>query len=113
MAVRIKSVTITPDELTVGQAFLVAVGAEEPTWNDLKNELASWAEVRRSFENWNKVRDFVYSIPKPDADTDCVYSKDGFALFDIDAVQISVTGGATLEHMADETDAFIEAVKNG
>lgn len=59
MAVRIKSVTITPDELTVGQAFLVSVNAEEPTWSTVKDEFVSWDEVKSGFANWEAVKNFV------------------------------------------------------
>lgn len=113
MPVLIKAVTITPNTLNVGEQFQIRIKAEESTWNNVRTELQSWGEVRRSFTNWNRVKDFIYSIPNPTPDKDVVYSSDGFALFDADAKQVSITGGATLTHTAEEIDQFVKEVKNG
>ena len=58
MAVRINKVTITPNELTVGQAFFISISAEEPTWNTLKNELQNWEGVKNNFNSWETVKNF-------------------------------------------------------
>ena len=113
MSVLIKSVTISPNNLTVGQSFTVQVHAEEGTWNTLKNDLQSWGEVRRSFANWNKVKDFIYSIPSPMPDTNVVRTSDGYALFDVDATQISISGGATLQHDSSDIDYLLSEVLDG
>lgn len=112
MAIKIKSVAITPSRLNVSEPFTITVAAEEATWGSLNNELQSWGEVRRSFTNWNKVKDFIYTIPNPTADSNCLYDSNGRALFDIDAVQISVTGSATLQHTGEEIDQFLREVNN-
>lgn len=112
MPVLIKAVTITPNTLNVGEQFQIKIKAEESTWNSVKTELQSWGEVRRSFASWTKVKDFIYNIPNPTPDSDVVYSSDGFALFDVDAKQVSITGGATLSYTAEEIDQFVREVKN-
>ena len=113
MPITIKNVLITPNELNVGQAFFISVNVEESKWNDLKNELQSWGEVRRSFDSWEKVREFIYTIPDPAVNGDCIIGSCGSALFDVDAVQISVKGGSTLKNTADTVDWFVKEVKDG
>lgn len=113
MPVLIKGINISPNTLNVGSEFTVTVLAEESTWNSVKTELQTWGDVRRSFTNWNRVKDFIYIIPNPMPDGDCVYSYDRFALFDVDAVQISINGGATLNYSAEDINQFIMEVKNG
>lgn len=110
MSVLIKSVTISPNNLTVGQSFTVQVHAEEVTWNTLKNDLQSWGEVRRSFANWNKVKDFIYSVSSPVPDANVVYTADDYALFDVDGNQVSISGGATLQHTSSDIDDFLRKV---
>lgn len=112
MPVIIQAVTITPNTLKVGEQFQIKIKAEESTWNSVRTELQSWGEVRRSFTNWNRVKDFIYTIPNPTPDKDVVYSSDRFALFDADAKQVSITGGATLSHTAEEVEQFVKEVKN-
>lgn len=58
MAVRIKSVTITPKETTVGQSIFISINAEEPSWNDLKLEFQDWAQVKNNLTNWGAVKDY-------------------------------------------------------
>ena len=60
MAVLIKTITISPSEVKVGQSFTIQVYAEEATWNTVKNDLQNWNEVKQSFNSWNKVKDFIY-----------------------------------------------------
>lgn len=112
MAISIKSVIITPNELSVGESFFISVKAEEPKWNDLKNELTSWGETRRCFTNWSAVKDFVYTIPTVIPTSDCIQCSCGSVLFDVDAVQISVPGGATIQNSADVVDWFVKEVKD-
>lgn len=112
MAILIESVTITPNSLNVGQSFFISARVEESKWNDLKNELQTWGEVRRSFRNWEAVKDFIYTIPTVAPTSECIYCSCGSALFDVDAVQISVPGGATIQNTADVVDWFVGEVKN-
>lgn len=112
MPVIIQAVTITPNTLNVGEQFQVQIKAYESTWDSVRTELQSWGEVRRSFASWTKVKDFIYSIPNPTPDGDVVFSSDDFALFDVDAKQISINGGATLTHTAEEVEQFVKEVKN-
>ena len=111
MPVLIKGISITPNTLKVGELFTVQISAEESTWNNVKTELQSWGEVRRSFTNWNRVKDFIYTIPNPTVDGDAAYSSDGLALFDVDAKQVSISGGATLNYTAETIDQFVKEVK--
>lgn len=58
MAVLIRSVTITPKELYIGESFKISVKAEEPAWNNIKTEFGSWEKVKTGFENWQEVKGF-------------------------------------------------------
>ena len=115
MPIRIKSITITPQQTTVGQPVIITALAEDITWENLRNDFVTWGEVRRSFTNWDKVKNYIYSIPNPVPDADCLYCNDGSALFDVDAVQISIRGGnATTRYSGAEIDSFIgEVINNG
>ena len=113
MPVRINEVTITPNLTTIGKPVTITVAAEDIIWNNVKNDFTTWGEVRRSFTNWDKVKNYVYSIPNPTVDNDAIYTNDGFALFDVDAVQISTNGGATLRYTADEVNSFLKEVIDG
>lgn len=90
MAVQIKDVTISPNNVTVGQLVTVTVSAIDACWEDLKNDFTTWGEVRRSFTNWNKVKNYIYSIPNPTPSANALYTSDGYALFDVNAVEICV-----------------------
>lgn len=58
MAILIRSVTITPNELKTGEAFFISVRVEEPTWNLIKNEFQRWNEVKTNFVNWQTLKNF-------------------------------------------------------
>jgi hypothetical protein len=113
MAVRIKDVTVNPTNVTVGQRFTVTVLAEETTWESLHNDFIDWGEVRRSFTNWNKVLNYIYSKPNPTPTVDALYTSNGYALFDVDAVEISVVGGGQSAYDGDTINWFIREVLNG
>lgn len=108
MAVKILSVSVTPNITTVGQPIRVLIAAEEIEWNNLKNDFISWGEVKHSFSNWNKVLNYQYE--KPIADSDCIYSSDNCALFDFDGKQISLSGGYQSQYSATEINNFIGEV---
>lgn len=59
MSVLIKAVSISPNELNVGESFSIQVHAEEATWTTLKTDLESWDDVKDSFTSWTKVKDFI------------------------------------------------------
>lgn len=114
MPIRIRNVVITPNETTVGQLVSITVTAEDISWGNLQTDFTTWGEVRRSFTDWNHVKNYIYSIPNPTPDADCLYDSNGNALFDVDAVQISIrNGGATLKYTGDEVDQFIREVVDG
>jgi len=110
MSLFIREVTISPNSLKTGESFYVSARIEEITWETLKDTFHNWAEVRARFKDWEAVRNFEYSTPE--VDTDAVYTSDGKAVFDMDAVQISISGGATLTHTAEDLDAFVKEVKH-
>lgn len=112
MSIRINSVTVTPNETTVGEPVVIAVFCEEITWENLTADFTNWAEVRRSFSSWEMVKNYIRSTVEPEVDGDCIYTSDGDALFDMLAVQISVTGGATLSHSGDTVNTFIKEMLN-
>lgn len=113
MSIRINSVTITPTVTTVGQPVVFVISAEDITWNNLKDDFTDWGEVRRKFKTWDKVKNYIYSDTEPVADANCIYSSDGYALFDIDGAQISTVGGYTSKYPASTVDWFIGEVLNG
>ena len=112
MSLFIREITISPNTLKTGESFYVSAKVEEITWESVKNTFQNWGEVRRSFADWEAVRDWIYSIPDPVVDADAVYTSDGKAIFDVDAVQISISGGATLTHTAEDLDTFVKEVKH-
>ena len=90
MAVQIRDVTVSPNNVTVGQSVTVTVLAIDVCWGDLKNDFTTWGEVRRRFANWNKVKNYIYSTSEPTPSANALYTSDGYALFDVDAVEICV-----------------------
>lgn len=109
MGIYIKSVTITPNVVNTGSPVFIRAIVEETKWNDLKNDFPSWGEVGLSFANWEAVRNY---IPEPyEVDDDRVLSSDGFTLFCGDCNQISISGGAVLDHTAEVIDQFVKEVK--
>lgn len=113
MAVQIKGVTVSPNLVTVGQAVTVTVLAEEICWENLAQDFTTWGEVRRSFANWNKVKNYIYSIPNPTPTSDALYTTDNLALFDVDAVEVSVLGGGKSAYSGEIIDQFIGEVLDG
>lgn len=112
MPILIKGINISPQSLKVGDSFTIIVNAEDTTWETINDTFQSWGEVRRSFQNWDKVKNFIYTIPNPTATKDCLYSSDGYAIFDVDAIQISISGGATSQYTAEQIDWFVREVLN-
>lgn len=110
MPIRINAVTITPTVTTVGQPVVVVISAEDVMWNNLRADFTDWGEVYRSFSTWDKVKNYIYTKYNPTADANCIYSSDGYALFDRDGAQLSTAGGYTLQHTATEVDSFIREV---
>lgn len=113
MSVRINSVLVSPSVTTVGQPITVTISAEEIDWNNLKVDFTDWGEVRRSFTNWNKVMNYIYTKYDPVPDFNCVYSSDGFALFDVDSNQISINGGYTSDYSVEDIRDFMREALNG
>lgn len=60
MAVRIKSVTITPKEVAVGQSIFISVNAYEPNWDSLKTEFPDWEQVSSRFDTWENVKNYNF-----------------------------------------------------
>lgn len=113
MAVQIKGVTVSPNLVTVGQTVTVTVLAEEIDWGNLARDFTTWGEVRRSFANWNRVQNYIYSIPNPTPTVNALYTADNNALFDVDAVEISISGGGKSAYSGEVIDHFIGEVLNG
>lgn len=112
MSLFIREITISPNSLKTGESFYVSAKVEEVSWESVKTTFTSWGEVRRSFKDWEAVKNWVYTIPDPAVDTDAVYTSDNKALFDVDAVQLSIAGGATLNSTAEDIDTFVREVKH-
>ena len=110
MSLFIREVTISPTHLKTGESFYVSAKIEEITWESVKTTFHSWAEVRARFKDWEALKNWEYSTPE--ADADAIYTADGKAVFDMDAVQISISGGATLRSTAEDLDTFMEEVKH-
>lgn len=110
MSIRILSVAVTPNVVTVGQPISVTVSVDEVEWNNLKSDFSSWGEVKHSFANWNKVLNYIYT--KPVADANSVRSADDYDLFDFDGNQVSIQGGYTSKHSAETISNFLAEVFN-
>lgn len=113
MSIRINSVSVTPTETTVGEPIVVVISAEEIEWGNLRADFTDWGEVRRSFTNWNMVKNYIYTKQNPTPDSNVVRSSDNFALFDVDANQISIKGGYTSAYSAETIRDFVGEVMNG
>lgn len=102
-----------PVAVNVGEQIIITVVTDEPNWEKLNNEFTDWGEVRRSFTNWNKVLNYIYSKPNPTPSSNALYTSDGFALFDVDAVEICISGGGQSAYDGDTINYFIGRVLNG
>lgn len=109
MSIRISSISVTPNETTVGQPITVTIAANEIDWDSLSNDFTSWGEVKWSFENWNKVKNYIYSKPVAD-NSNSLQSSDGFALLDWDGKQLSITGGYISNYSASTIRDFLREV---
>lgn len=58
MAVSIKSVVITPNQVTVGSQITITVKAEDVTWNTIKTDFSSWNDIKTSLANWKAVQNY-------------------------------------------------------
>lgn len=109
MSLLIKSVTITPNAVNTGEPVFISAIIEESKWSNLKDDFPSWGEVGLSFADWEAVKN--YTVEPYEVDGDRVLSSDGFTLFCGDCNQISIAGGATLNHTAEAVDLFVREVK--
>lgn len=58
MAVSVKSVLITPSNVTVNEQITITVRAEDVTWNTIKTDFSSWSDVKTSLTNWKAVQNY-------------------------------------------------------
>jgi hypothetical protein len=58
MAISVKSVLITPNNVTVGQQITITVRAEDVTWETIKNDFTSWNDIKTSLTNWKAVQNY-------------------------------------------------------
>ena len=58
MAISVKSILITPNNVTVGAPITITVRAEDVTWNTIKNDFTSWNEVKTKLTNWKAVQNY-------------------------------------------------------
>ena len=59
MAVSILSVSVTPNETTVGQPITITIQAEETSWKRVYDSFDSWKDVRDSFSNWLEIQNWT------------------------------------------------------
>ena len=58
MAISVKSVLITPSNVTVGQQITITVRAEDVTWNTIKTDFSTWNDVKTTLTNWKAVQNY-------------------------------------------------------
>ena len=58
MAVKISSITMSPNEVKVGQSFTVTIAAVDVTWEILKNEFENWNKIKTERSNWRDVLNY-------------------------------------------------------
>lgn len=51
----INSITITPNELKVGESFFISVEAGASRWINVKNDFSNWNEIKSNFANWRNL----------------------------------------------------------
>ena len=56
MSILIKSVTLTPNELYIGQSFKISVKVEDTSWDEIKNNFNNWQSIKDEFSNWDSVK---------------------------------------------------------
>lgn len=59
MAISVKSVTISPNVVTVGGSFTITITAEDVSWNTIKNDFQDWQEVKSTLTNWKAVQNYT------------------------------------------------------
>ena len=55
MAVKVKSVTVTPQNATVGQTITITIVAEDSSWKTIKEDFLSWNSIRNFGSRWKKI----------------------------------------------------------
>lgn len=58
MAVSIKTITITPNTVNVGEQIKITVKAEDISWESIKTDFKSWNEVKTTLANWRSVLNY-------------------------------------------------------
>lgn len=58
MAVSVKTITITPNTVNVGEQFTIKVKAEDVNWGTIKKEFQSWSEIKTTLANWKAVLNY-------------------------------------------------------
>lgn len=55
MAVKVKSVTVTPQNATVGQTITITIVAEDSSWKTIKEDFLSWDSIKNFGSSWKKI----------------------------------------------------------
>ena len=58
MAVSIKSITITPMTVNVGDSVTIKVKAEDVTWKTIKTDFKTWNDIKTTLSNWRSVLNY-------------------------------------------------------
>lgn len=58
MAVKIDSIKLVPNEVTVGQSFTITITAVDVNWQVVKNEFQNWNEIKTDLSNWRSVLNY-------------------------------------------------------
>ena len=53
MAIKISSVTVSPNVVNTGDKVTVTITANDVTWSVVKNDFANWNELKTTLQNWN------------------------------------------------------------
>jgi hypothetical protein len=55
MAVKISNITVSPQEVAVGQSITITITAVDVSWGVIKNEFTNWNELKTELSNWKSV----------------------------------------------------------
>ena len=59
MAVSIRMVSITPNNVNTGQSFTITITATDVSWETIKEDFINWNDIKSNNQNWNVVKNYT------------------------------------------------------
>ena len=58
MAIKIDSVSVTPQTVNVGQTVTIKITARDVTWGVIKTDFTNWNAIKTNFADWKAVMNY-------------------------------------------------------